>query len=463
MPPTLTYPGVYIQEVASGVRPIAGVSTGTALFISAAGRGRLNDPVLVLSHAEYVEAFGDDASVSDMSRQVRLFFLNGGRTAYAMRIANGATTASVTLDNESAVPVLTLTAVSPGADGEAIRARVSFTPATPDSTFDLEVFRWEFGTGGQRTATQVETFTGLSMDPTSSRYAPDLLTQQSQHVDAAAVGGIAGGNGSSQSGLVVPWRQAAESTLRTRWAALVGTTGPPASAQTFTISVDGGDPVVVDLSAINVGALPANTFRVDFGNAISQAIQDAHALVGRPGVVVTVTLPDGPAITTGSAALHGDATFDVTSSLLFTSSTGGNIAILPDGGLLAQQLRLGLANGGREVSSHAGLRPQPNAAVFDDGSLNDLGQLTHGDLTNLTLDGEVIVIPASADPARPLFVPQAGGFVTGLRGGLDGITERLRVIRDAVNAHAAATPSFRWAAELWGAPSRCGGPAGTTT
>jgi uncharacterized protein len=44
MPPTLTYPGVYIQEVPSGVRPIAGVSTGTALFIGASGRGRLDDP-----------------------------------------------------------------------------------------------------------------------------------------------------------------------------------------------------------------------------------------------------------------------------------------------------------------------------------------------------------------------------------------------------------------------------------
>ena len=98
MPPTLTYPGVYIQEVPSGVRPIAGVSTGTALFVGAAGRGRLDDPTLVLNHDDYVEAFGDDGGVSDMSRQVRLFFLNGGTTAYAMRIANGATSADVTLD-----------------------------------------------------------------------------------------------------------------------------------------------------------------------------------------------------------------------------------------------------------------------------------------------------------------------------------------------------------------------------
>ena len=449
MAPTLTFPGVYIQEVPSGVRPIAGVSTGTALFIGAAGQGRLDDPTLVLSHAEYVEGFGDDATVSDMSRQVRLFFLNGGSTAYVLRIANGATSADVTLDDEAGAPALTLTASSPGASGEAIRARVSFTPANPDSTFDLELFRWDYGVGGTRTAVQLETFTGLSMDPSSSRYAPDLLTQQSQHVDATAAGG-AGGNGSSQSGLAVPWRTSAPSTLRTQWAALIGTAGPPAAEQTFTISVDSGDPVVVDLSAINVGAMTAGTFEADLGAAVAQAIQDAHALVGRPGVTVDVTLPAGPVITAGDAALHGDATFDVTAYLLLTSTTGGNIAVLADGGTLARRLRLGLANGGREVGSHAALRPAPNAALLDDASLDALGALAHGDVTNLTLDGEVVVIPASTDPARPFFVPLAGGYATDLRGGLDGLAERLRVVRDAVNAHAAATPSFQWAAELWG-------------
>ncbi len=450
MTPTLTYPGVYIQEVPSGVRPIAGVSTGTALFIGASGRGRIQDPTLVLSHDEFVDRFGDDASVSDLSRQVRLFFLNGGTTAYAMRIANGATSASVTLADEAGNPVLTLTAASPGADGEAIRARVSFTPASPDSTFDVELFRWQFGPGGQRTAQQLETFTGLSMDPESSRYAPDLLTQQSQHVDAALVGAPAGGNGSSQSGLAVPWRQAAGSTLRDQWTALVGTAGPPAAEQTFTISVDGGDAVSVDLSTIVVGTLPAATFGDALGAEISQAIQDAHALVGRPGVTVTVSMPDGPAIATGSAALHGDATFDTTSYLLFESTTGGNIAILADGGLLSRRLRLGLANGGREITSHAGLRPAPNAALFDDASLNALGELTHDDLTSITLDGDTVVVPTSADQTRPFFVPQAGGFATDLRGGLDGLAERLRVVRDAVNAKAASTPTFRWVAELWG-------------
>ena len=39
MPVALTYPGVYIEEVPSGVRTITGVATSIALFIGWAPRG----------------------------------------------------------------------------------------------------------------------------------------------------------------------------------------------------------------------------------------------------------------------------------------------------------------------------------------------------------------------------------------------------------------------------------------
>ena len=37
--PTLTYPGVYIQEISSGVRPIEVASTSTAAFVGLAEMG----------------------------------------------------------------------------------------------------------------------------------------------------------------------------------------------------------------------------------------------------------------------------------------------------------------------------------------------------------------------------------------------------------------------------------------
>lgn len=449
MPPTLTYPGVYVQEVPSGVRPIAGVSTGTALFIGPSSRGPLQDPTLVLSHDEYVDLFGDDATVSEMSRQVKLFFLNGGTVAYAMRIAHNPTAATVTLLDEAMQPSLDITASNPGVAGENIRIRVSYGTAAPDKTFDMEIFRWEFAPGGTRTAAQVEAFTGLSMDPASSRYAPDVLTQQSQHIDATAAVGVAPTAGSSISGLVVPWNSAANSSFRSQWASLLGLTGPPAEEQTFTISVDGLDPVPVQLDQIDVMSMAAANVQNLLADAIGDAVTDAYANHGQPGVNVDVSFPDGPAIAVGDAALHGNASFNATKHLRIASTGTGAIEIHNDGGAFARTLQLGPASGGREISPFASSRPAPNALVYDGNAIATLGELTHGDIVSVTLAGENVAIPASPEPARPFFVPLSGGFADG-HGGLDGIAERLRVVRDAINAHAGATPSFEWTAELWG-------------
>ncbi|MBN2701992.1 MAG: phage tail sheath family protein, partial [Methylothermaceae bacterium] len=74
MPVPVSYPGVYVQEVPSGVRTITGVSTAIAMFIGMTTRGRLNVPTLVLSFADFERAFGIDTASSELTDQVRLFF-----------------------------------------------------------------------------------------------------------------------------------------------------------------------------------------------------------------------------------------------------------------------------------------------------------------------------------------------------------------------------------------------------
>jgi phage tail sheath protein FI len=51
--PPHTYPGVYIQELPSGVRTIAGVSTSVTAFIGRTARGPVNEPVNVNSFADF--------------------------------------------------------------------------------------------------------------------------------------------------------------------------------------------------------------------------------------------------------------------------------------------------------------------------------------------------------------------------------------------------------------------------
>src|SRR4029077_14865196 len=100
MPIQPTYPGVYVQEVSSGVRTITGVSTSIAAFVGMVNRRRVNIPTRVLSFTDYERKYGSDTTVSEMTDQVRQFFFKGGQQAFIMRIANGATTSEVTVRNE---------------------------------------------------------------------------------------------------------------------------------------------------------------------------------------------------------------------------------------------------------------------------------------------------------------------------------------------------------------------------
>ena len=58
MPSALTYPGVYIQEVSSGVHTITGVATSITAFIGRAARGPVNEPVTLNSFADFERTFG---------------------------------------------------------------------------------------------------------------------------------------------------------------------------------------------------------------------------------------------------------------------------------------------------------------------------------------------------------------------------------------------------------------------
>lgn len=102
----LTFPGVYVQEVPSGVRTIVGVSTSICSFVGRSRSGPLFRPKRIQTFTDFLRIFGDDPSVGDLSRYVRLFFLNGGTDCYVTRIANGAVASSVTLLNEAKAQIL---------------------------------------------------------------------------------------------------------------------------------------------------------------------------------------------------------------------------------------------------------------------------------------------------------------------------------------------------------------------
>jgi hypothetical protein len=84
--PSYLSPGVYVEEVARGARPIEGVGTSVAAFIGLAPTGPLNEPVLVTNWSQYVASFGDFTEDYYLAHSVYGFFQNGGSTCYVVRV-----------------------------------------------------------------------------------------------------------------------------------------------------------------------------------------------------------------------------------------------------------------------------------------------------------------------------------------------------------------------------------------
>lgn len=170
----LRYPGVYIQELTSGVRTIAGVATSITAFVGRASRGPVNDPTTVNSFGDFERQFGGLWLGSELGYSVRDFFQNGGSQALIVRVHNGATTATINLPTGAAAPndVLPLVAASPGGWGNNLSVTVDDNTKDPNnaSLFNLTVSE----SGGA-----TEKFLNVSIQSSDARYVPRVLDQGS--------------------------------------------------------------------------------------------------------------------------------------------------------------------------------------------------------------------------------------------------------------------------------------------
>src|SRR5690349_11678659 len=89
MPVLTTYPGVYVEELPSGIRTITSVATSITAFVGRALTGPVNEPTLIHSFSDYERAFGGLWQSSPVSYAVQQFYLNGGSEALIVRVFNG--------------------------------------------------------------------------------------------------------------------------------------------------------------------------------------------------------------------------------------------------------------------------------------------------------------------------------------------------------------------------------------
>ncbi len=427
--PAISYPGVYVQEVPSGVRTIVGVGTSTGMFIGTAKKGPINRPVRCTSYSDYARTYGEDPSGGQMVRYVKLFFLNGGTDCYVMRIADGELAAQIVLRNEAGTNTLRLTAKDAGLAGNDIRVAVTYAGAQPEVTFNIELFRVALDSSGQRVKTDVENFSGLSMDPLSPSYAQDFLTQKSKLVDATDLLVAVSPHGTSISG---------RSITQANLTALLATRNE------IEISIDGSRFI-----RVNVGASGAP-------GAIQTAINNEFIAQGLAGTSVNVT---------AAAGLPG-----LGNRLQFESAAvaPGDVFIrpAPTTADLAVPMMLGTAQGGIETSVNAVKRPAPTgltSRVTTLAQFNTFANMVTNTIASITLMGidESVSPPVPINVVVPLDVETAVGgrvFADNVPAASspnlnsDGVREKLALMAQQINSFVplVATTKYSWKAEVWG-------------
>jgi phage tail sheath protein FI len=239
MPQTYLYPGLYVQEIPSGVHPITGVPTSNTAFVDFIARGPLNQAVELTSLADFERSFGGVDTRSEASYAILQYYLNGGSISWCVRVAaSNATPASVDLPGENggpgsgapgsgvpgsgppgsgppgsgppgsgppgsgppgsgppgpaaAAPALQVSAANPGEWGNNLRVAVDHnvrdaTGAIVAQAFNLVVQEVQ-PSGAQLTVVTTEVWRGLSMDTTSAQFVEAVINGNSTLISVKAL------------------------------------------------------------------------------------------------------------------------------------------------------------------------------------------------------------------------------------------------------------------------------------
>jgi uncharacterized protein len=425
----VSYPGVYIEEVPSGVHTITGVATSIAAFFGRTAKGQINKAVRCLSLSDFTREFGGAHPSSDLAQSVKQFFDNGGTDCYVVRLAHNAQKADITLKNLTGNNVLKATAKHAGNWGNSIYIKVDYSTPNPDETFNLRVISEDGGT-----VIASEDFTNLSMNPTSPRYAPLFATQSSKLIDLSLAGGF-----DIESAPLVGYSESrrpfdidpAGTGLADALNALVHPASPADLRSKFEISINDSQYTPVDLRA-------DSTWVPFSGNAAAIAAEITSRINTQLNAVIT-----GLAIHCEWVNVHDD--YHV---LRIRSDTNprSNVRIRRSStNDLAGPLMLGIDQGGIEVVRYSNHRPVPTATMFT-GDINELAELQQNAFNQITLSGTVVNLGTTLQTTAGGDQWYRDGLAPNVNDHNDGVREKLRIIAKAVND----MPNLPCRAEVWG-------------
>ncbi|WP_141340268.1 phage tail sheath C-terminal domain-containing protein [Bradyrhizobium sp. USDA 3458] len=343
MATAVSYPGIYIEEIPSGIRTIAGVATSIAAFVGFTARGPANSPVRILSFADFERQFGGLDLTSDLSYAVSHFFLNGGTTAWIVRVAKGAAAAAINLENVfdgSGDIVLTASAASAGAWGNKLRIVINYDTSSPASLFNLSVSEIA-EQNGRSQARRAEVHRNLSMDSFAPSYVVNVVNAASELIRLERPAGLAfTAPGLATSGVI----EDTDLALLSDNARRLGIALDGERTYEFDFMNEGDHLVGANFAArmSNLAARIETAVRaLEPGNIAFANFTCAETVNGAQGFLTA---------TSGTPAATREH-----SSVLFSSASRRNAATI---------LSLGVAFGGREQAGAAALRPAQSGTAW---------------------------------------------------------------------------------------------------
>jgi len=297
----LTYPGVYVEEVSSGIRPIQAAGTSTAAFIGIAEKGSLNEAVKIFNFTEYQNLYGGFLNSSFLSHSVYQFFNNGGSQCYIIRVGANMRTANIVLKDRgsTAQTSLTISAKSPGVWGNQLAVKITDGMNDAANEFNLVVYRQDAVTPSDLTkVTLLERFENLSMVSGSANFV-ETRTSASKQIQIT----VTAGNTNVQAGSSLGAGTPPALTIAERKKFRINIDGDGYQEVDLQTAVGGGAGQVTDLNSVaNIASaiafvvkrltkLRASTNQTAFSNFTCAESSGLLLLTsGSPGLASSVTV-----------------------------------------------------------------------------------------------------------------------------------------------------------------------------
>jgi phage tail sheath protein FI len=183
-------PGVYVEEVDRGSKPIEGVGTAVAAFVGFAEEGPVGQPMLVTNWSQFTNTFGGFVKGGYLASAVYGYFNNGGGIAYVTRLPG-----EISTNGKDSAPKQPAVAALPGRGNPEV-STLEFSaldPGTSPGDLSVEIRAAEAGQADdhftvvvKRGDADAETFANVTLGKgRGARNVVEVVNRESKLVKVA--------------------------------------------------------------------------------------------------------------------------------------------------------------------------------------------------------------------------------------------------------------------------------------